>query len=788
MPPLYSPENNSKRLAEDGTTTATQFQQLSFLGGHHLQKIAKEHSERLQKAWAEFQPLAAGLQKSAAEGKLAQEAAEYAQDAAQRAVLTLDVLRQRAEQDIAHEKAGTPPVVMYDYEIALDGHNLPRPSNYLLLKITPPAGVEVFDWKRPYMIIDPRAGHGGGIGGFKSDSQVGVALHAGHPVYLVCFRPQPEPDQTLVDVVRTEAAFVAEIHRRHPEAPKPVVIGNCQGGWAALILAATNPDITGPIVINGSPVSPWSGRLGENPMRYNGGLQGGITPALLASDLGDGVFDGAHLIGNFEQLNPSRNFFGKYYDLFTEVDSKKAQERFLEFEKWWGGVHFMNEAEIHWIVDQIFIGNKLARGEARLEHGRPIDLKRIRSPIIVFASWGDNITPPQQALNWIADTYADEHEIKVRGQRIVYMVHDKVGHLGIFVSSSIAKKEHSEVTSTMKTIEALSPGLYEMVIDNVTGEGVDAHFAVSFVERKMSDLKVFDDNRDEEKDFGAVARLSELGAELYELTLRPLVQSMVTPKSAELLRQSNSFRSQRRAFGDANPLMKGVEAAAQKAEQERKKANPSNPFLIWEKLLAGSIEQSLDLYRDLRDAAYETAFYSIYSTPFMTRLGADHAYQRARLQPEELRLLPEVQAILPGIDRGGFEEAVIRMLVLMAQARGEVRRDRLERSAKVLSSDEPFASLGADRRAALIREQSIIVEFEPEQAIKTLPQLLEDPNDRQRAIQVVEYIAGSVEEMEPHTVKLLNELHAALGLPGLALPRTTQDPLLLANSQQSAAE
>jgi hypothetical protein len=87
----------------------------------------------------------------------------------------------------------------------------------------------------------------------------------------------------------------------------------------------------------------------------------------------------------------------------------------------------------------------------------------------VFASWGDNITPPQQALNWILDTYSDESEIEIRGQRIVYMVHEKVGHLGIFVSSKIAKKEHTEVASTLKTIEALAPGLYEMKIDDYRG-------------------------------------------------------------------------------------------------------------------------------------------------------------------------------------------------------------------------------------------------------------------------------------------------------------------------------
>ena len=152
--------------------------------------------------------------------------------------------------------------------------------------------------------------------------------------------------------------------------------------------------------------------------------------------------------------------------------------------------------------------------------------------------------------------------------------------------------------------------------------------------------------------------------------------------------------------------------------------------------------------------------------------------------PKELRFLPEVQAILLGLDRGGFEEAVIRMLILMAQSRGTVRRDRLERSAHVLTSDEPFASLGAEMRAALIREQSIIVEFEPERAIATLPALLPEKADRLRAIKVIEFIAGSVEEMEPHTIQILQQMHAALGLSGLALPAATPDPLIAAKEKR----
>ncbi len=175
------------------------------------------------------------------------------------------------------------------------------------------------------------------------DGRVGVALHDGHPVYFVAFRPHPEPDQTLADVMRAEAEFVREMERRHPKAAKPIIVGNCQGGWATMVLAAANPDITGPLVINGAPMAYWSGRIGEYAMRYNGGLLGGVVPALLLADIGHGEFDGAHLVLNFEMLNPGRNYFGKYYDLFA--DPVGGRERFLEFERWWGGFHFMNEAE-----------------------------------------------------------------------------------------------------------------------------------------------------------------------------------------------------------------------------------------------------------------------------------------------------------------------------------------------------------------------------------------------------------------------------------------------------------
>jgi hypothetical protein len=74
------------------------------------------------------------------------------------------------------------------------------------------------------------------------------------------------------------------------------------------------------------------------------------------------------------------------------------------------------------------------------------------------------ITPPQQALDWILDLYDSEDDIRAWGQTIVYTVHEHVGHLGIFVSGGVARKEHDEFASNIDLIDVLPPGLYEAVL------------------------------------------------------------------------------------------------------------------------------------------------------------------------------------------------------------------------------------------------------------------------------------------------------------------------------------
>ena len=439
-------------------------------------------------------------------------AVEYMMDAGQRNVLFLDVMRRRGDQYREYIAQTAPHVLQYAAELIVDGRQLDEPVNYVLVRIIPPEGVEIDMDRRPFIVVDPRAGHGPGIGGFKADSEIGVAMKAGHPCYFIGFLPEPMPGQTIERIAHAEAQFIEKVISRHPQADgKPCVIGNCQAGWAIMILASLRPELFGPVIVAGAPLAYWAGVQGKYPMRYAGGLLGGSWLTALTSDLGAGKFDGAWLVQNFEGQNPSNTLWSKQYNVYSKVDTEA--ERYLEFERWWGGHVNLNAEEIQFIVDELFVGNNLAAGRIKMSNGETVDLRNIRSPILVFCSEGDNITPPQQALHWILDLYADVDEIRAYGQTIVYTVHKSVGHLGIFVSGGIAKKEHAEFSSNIDLIDVLPPGLYEATFeakgdDTTSADMVVGQWVMRCEARTLDDIRAMGGNSPEdERRFAAAKRV-----------------------------------------------------------------------------------------------------------------------------------------------------------------------------------------------------------------------------------------------------------------------------------------
>lgn len=748
--------NPGAELAERGTEAlgrlAAQAQSLMTIAGAQALALGARMPE-----------LPAAMAEPRAPLGLMQDWFSYALDATQRSILWWDVMRQAGNAFVAHEAAGCPPVLVFAYETLLDGRSLPRPVNYALVRILPAADMPAPDPKlRPFVIVDPRAGHGAGIGGFKSDSQVGVAMRRGHPVYFVIFHREPEPGQTILDVTAAEGEFLRLVRARHPDAPKPVVIGNCQGGWAVMMLGAAEPELTGPLVLNGAPLSYWAGEKGRNPMRYTGGLAGGAWPAALLADLGNGRFDGASLVLNFESLSPGNTWFRKYWNLYERADTEA--ERFLEFERWWGGFFLMNAEEINWIVQNLFIGDRFAKGGLAGAAEGGLDMRAVRSPIIVFASAGDNITPPGQALRWIADVYRDEREIRTLGQTIVYLLHADVGHLGIFVSGKIARKEHSEIATTLEMIEAVAPGLYEMVITDSPADDPKGLYAVELVERKMADIRALAGEAGNEA-FPAVAKVSELNEGIYELAVRPLVRAMTTETSAELRRNLHPLRLRRSLVSDRNPMMAPVAAAAGLVRQHRAPATPDNPFLQMERQFADAVEAAMGRAREAQDAFSELAFHAVYGGLAAMGVAAEDGPRPAPVLAREAEALAQAARRAEAeAGQGGYAEAVIRMMILLAEARGGVRRSRLERSSQLLTTEQPFAGMSAAQRHEMIRVQTLIASLQPALALETLPELLPTHEDRRRALATVEGVAGPEAELGDHARAMLARQREVLGL------------------------
>jgi uncharacterized protein DUF3141 len=673
----------------------------------------------------------------------------YMVDALQRSVLFLDLLRQRGNEEIEITSRPMATVLRFGHEMLMDGRSLPRPINYALSRIVPPPGVVIDRRKRPVVVVDPRAGQGPGIGGFKAESEIGDALNAGHPVYFIGFGAAPAPGQQFLAVVEGQVKFFERVVELHPDAPRPFAIGNCQAGYQTLMVAMLRPDLFGPCLVAGSPMSYWQGVHGKDPMRYSGGLLGGSWLTAMTSDLSNGTFDGTWLVLNFDSLNPANWLWGKQYEVYSDIDT--GAQRFLRFEKWWGDFIELNGDELQYLVDNLFIGDKLTRNQLQSHDGTVFDLRNVTSPIIVFTSTDDNISPPPQTLGWILDLYRDVDDIRASGRTIVYSLSHKIGHLALFVSSKVGAKEDEEFVQLMDVIDCLPPGLHEMVIsprpaEVPVGGFVTGDWIARFETRSLDDIRALGRNSPEDdRAFAAAARLSELNLSTYRTMMQPWVRMLSNQPLTDMAKALNPLRLSYTMFADSNPWMKGVRDLAASVAELRQTVATDNPFLALQTQISGQIVAGLDAYRAARDKLAEQAFFGFYGSPYVQSLLGLNKTSEVRpipaTSPETLAARQaQSDAYAAMLLIGGVDEALTRA-VLYVTAADQMLDQRCALALNAARQHLMRLSLAAFK--VLVRDQFFVLQLEHEQAVDALATMVPEANARKELLQHVQAIVSA---------------------------------------------
>jgi hypothetical protein len=348
---------------------------------------------------------------------------------------------------------------------------------------------------------------------------------------------------------------------------------------------------------------------------------------------------------------------------------------------------------------------------------------------------------------------------------IVGLLHADIGHLGIFVSGKVAKKEHAQIVSVLKSIEALPPGLYGMQISEEQRSDGTTGYSVQFVEQRLEDItaRLNRFERNDEKPFEAVAAISDFNQRAYELFAQPLVQAAATEAGAQLQRTFHPLRLSRWSMSDLNPWLAWLAPAADKVRSERRAVPADQPLRQAERAVSDWTSASLDYYRDLRDAISEALFFETYGNLFSFYL-ADRADTQAEHAGD-----------------AGYAAALARTACLLARQGAPLPLERVALRKQLFEEyRDLMPPLPPD---ALRRErgtQEIIVRQDPERALAALPKLLASNEDRTRFAALLDRLLHderiAADSPTAEQLAMLARILAVLGLSDTPpqLPRTTR--------------
>ncbi|MGA7329250.1 MAG: DUF3141 domain-containing protein, partial [Rhodomicrobium sp.] len=474
------------------------------------------------------------------------------------------------------------------------------------------------------------------------------------------------------------------------------------------------------------------------------------------------------LVENFDNLNLANWLWTKQYQVYAKVDTEGP--RYLEFEKWWGAFIMTNGEEMQWLVDDLFVGDKLTHNQLFSSDGKLFDFRNIASPIICFTSFGDDISPPQQTLGWVLDVYRDVEDIVAQDKTIVYCLDQKAGHLALFVSSRVAINQHEKFIQLVDILDCLPPGLFEMVITPKDGEAklTPESSSVTFEPRSLEDIRALGRNSaEDDRAFQAVVQLSELNYNIYRTFFQAGVRALANTQTAELARALHPMRLSYSLFTSKNPFMQETKKLAEQARKERKPVVANNPFWQIQEALSAQIEATLKTVGEVRDAMAEHVFYAIFGSPTIQNLfqmtEAEKALRRTpALTHDQIAAWDKRKSELAAkLNTGTFDDALVRAGLYIVGSIGSMD----SRTALTLNeARQSMTRLTLDDFKALVRTQASVLWSYRDQALEALPNLVPSDARRRELLRVVRAGAVAVGPITEVEQQCLSRLADILGL------------------------
>ncbi|MFY9831141.1 MAG: alpha/beta fold hydrolase, partial [Methylocystis sp.] len=205
------------------------------------------------------------------------------------------------------------------------------------------------------------------------------------------------------------------------------LVGLCQGGWVAAMIAARFPEKVNSLVLAGAPIDTDAGDGPIKRMAHQSPIS--FYEELVA--LGGGLMKGKYMLQGWKNMNPEQHYIQDHIDLYEHIDDPAYLAKEETFNRWYENPIDLPGRWYLQVIEQLFKENRLAKGEF-IGLGRKLDLRDITCPTYLLAGAADDITTPEQVLG----------AAKYLGTSADRIVQETVpgGHIGLFMGARTLKE------------------------------------------------------------------------------------------------------------------------------------------------------------------------------------------------------------------------------------------------------------------------------------------------------------------------------------------------------------